>query len=258
MPVRSPKRIICLSAEAAEIIYALGAGRRIVGVTGFALEPPAVRRKPRVSGFSSVNYDKVDALRPDLIITFSDVQADAAKELLRRGHTVLATNQRSLAQIEETILLLGRVIGCEPQARKLAAKFHREIFGQSHRRPRRTQRPRVYFEEWPDPLISGIRWVGELIAAAGGEDIFPELRDKSRAPDRVITPEEVLRRAPDIIIASWCGKKVNFDQIRHRHDWNTIPAIQNHRLHEINSAHILQPGPSLLKGFHQLRNIIGP
>ena len=256
MPPSYPKRIICLSAEAAEIIYALGAGGRIVGVTGFAIEPPSVRHKPRVSGFSSVNYDKVDALQPDLVITFSDVQADAAKELLRRGHTVLATNQRSLAQIEEIILLIGRTIGREPQARKLAAKMHREIFG--HRRPRRTKRPRVYFEEWNDPLISGIRWVGELIEAAGGEDIFPELRHKSRAPDRVISPNDVTRRAPDIIVASWCGKKVNFNHIRQRAGWDKIPAIENNRLYEIKSPYILQPGPSLLKGFRQLREFINP
>jgi iron complex transport system substrate-binding protein len=253
MAVHYPKRIICLSAEAAEIIYALGAGRRIVGVTGFAVQPPAVRRKPRVGGFSSVNFDKVDALHPDLIITFSDVQADAAKELLRRGHTVLATNQRSLAQIHETILLIGRAIRREPQAQKLADKMHRELFA---RRPRRAKRPRVYFEEWNDPLISGIRWVSELIEAAGGEDIFHELRERSRAPDRVVTPDEVIRRQPDIIIASWCGKKVNFDHIRQRPGWDTLPALRNHRLHEIKSAHILQPGPSLLKGFRQLRKII--
>jgi iron complex transport system substrate-binding protein len=248
-----PTRIICLSAEAAEIIYALGAGRCIAGVTGFAVEPPAVRRKPRVSGFSTVNYDKVDALKPDLVITFSDVQATAAAELLRRGHTVLATNQRSLTQVFETISLIGRAIGRELQAQKLADAMQQEIFA---RRSRRKKRPRVYFEEWNDPLISGIRWVGELIDAAGGEDIFPELRHRSRAPDRVVSPEEVIRRQPDIVIASWCGKKVNFDQIRQRPGWNTIPAVRDDHMHEIKSAHILQPGPSLLRGFRQLREII--
>jgi iron complex transport system substrate-binding protein len=250
---RHPSSIVCLSAEAVEIIYALGAGRRIVGVTGFAVEPPAARRKPRVSGFSSVDYDKVDALQPDLVITFSDVQADAAKELLRRGHTVLATNQRSLDQIFETIRLIGRTIGRETQAEKLAARLRAEI---STKRPRRARRPRVYFEEWNDPLISGIRWVGELLEAAGGEDIFPELRTRPRAPDRVVTADEVIRRQPDIIIASWCGKKANFDEIRRRPGWDTIPAVRHHRLHEIKSAHILQPGPSILKGFRQLQEII--
>ncbi len=257
---RHPSRIICLSAEAVEIIYALGAGNRIVGVTGFAVEPPAARRKPRVSGFSSVNYDKVDALQPDLVITFSDVQADAAKELLRRGHTVLATNQRSLEQIFDTILLIGRTIGREKPAEQLAARMRKEIFARRPRRatkPRLASKPRIYFEEWNDPLISGIRWVGELIEAAGGEDIFAELRTRSRAPDRVVTADEVIRRQPDIIIASWCGKKANFDEIRHRPGWDAIPAVRQNRLHEIKSAYILQPGPSLLKGFRQLRQIIG-
>jgi iron complex transport system substrate-binding protein len=248
-----PSRIVCLSAEAVEIIYALGCGRRIVGVTGFAVEPPAVRRKPRVSGFSSVNYDKVDALRPDLIITFSDVQAEAAKELLRRGHTVLATNQRSLAEIFETVLLIGRVIGQEARARKLVTKMRAEIF-QHHQR--KQKRLKVYFEEWNDPLISGIRWVSESIEAAGGEDIFPELRSRSRAPDRVVTSDEVISRQPDIIIASWCGKKANLDAICQRPGWNAIPAVRNRHVHEIKSAHILQPGPALLKGLRQMREII--
>ena len=153
----------------------------------------------------------MDALKPDLIITFSDVQADAAKELLRRGHTVLATNQRSLEQIFDTILLIGRTIGREKPAEQLATRMRKEIFA---RRPRLTTKPRIYFEEWNDPLISGIRWVGELIEAAGGEDIFAELRTRSRASDRVVSSDEIIRRQPDIIIASWCGKKANLDEIR--------------------------------------------
>lgn len=248
-----PSRIVCLSAEAVEIIYALGAGRKIVGVTGFATEPPAAHRKPRVSGFSSVNYDRVDALRPDLVITFSDVQAEAAKELLRRGHTVLATNQRSLAQIFETVRLIGRVIGREAQAEHLLRMMREEI---SDHRPRWKNPPRVYFEEWPDPMISGIRWVSELIAATGAADIFPELRDCPRAPDRVVTGAEIIRRQPDIIIASWCGKKVNFNEIRRRPGWDAIPAVRDGHLYEINSSEILQPGPGLLRGFRQLRDII--
>ncbi len=220
MPKPYPSRIVCLSAEAVEILYALGAGSRIVGVTGFAVTPPAVRRKPRVrSGFFQwLNYDKVEALKPDLIITFSDVQAEAVKELVRRGHVVLATNQRSLAQIFETIGLIGRVIGREAQAEKLVARMRSEIF---RRGSRRSRRPRVYFEEWNDPLISGIRWVGELIEAAGGEDIFSELRTCPRAPDRVVTGAEVIRRQPEIMVASWCGKKVNFDAIRNRPGWES-------------------------------------
>jgi iron complex transport system substrate-binding protein len=255
VPKDFPSRIVCLSAEATEIIFALGCGHRIVGVTSFAVEPPAVRRKPRVSGFSSVNFDKVDALAPDLVITFSDVQAEAAKELVRRGHTVLATNQRSLAEIHETILLLGRILGKPARAQKLAAKMRAEIFC---RRARPRTRPKIYFEEWNDPLISGIRWVGELIHAAGGEDIFPELHACTRAPDRVVNSDEIIRRQPDIIIASWCGKKANLDAICRRPGWNGIPAVRNRRVHEIKSAHILQPGLSLLTGFRQLHEIINP
>lgn len=253
VPKDHPSRIICLSAEAVEIIFALGCGDRIVGVTGFAVEPPAVQRKPRVSGFSSVNFEKVDALDPDLIITFSDVQAEAAKELIRRGHTVLATNQRSLGEIFETILLLGNILGKPVQAKKLAAKMRGEIF---RRRTRLRKRPKVYFEEWDDPLISGICWVGELIQAAGGKDIFSELHNCSRAPDRVVNSDEIIRRQPDIIIASWCGKKANLDAICQRSGWDTIPAVRNGRVHEVKSAYILQPGLSLLQGFRQLREII--
>jgi iron complex transport system substrate-binding protein len=253
MAKRYPSRIVCLSAEAVEIIFKLGCGDRIVGVTGFAVEPPTARRKPHVSGFSSVNFDKVDALKPDLVITFSDVQAEASKELVQRGHTVLATNQRSLAEVFQTILLIGRVIGRETQAQKFAGKMQAEIFS---RRQHRLKRPKVYFEEWNDPFISGIRWVGELIEAAGGEDIFPELRTCSHAPDRVVTDDVIIHRQPDIIIASWCGKRVSPDAICRRPGWNVIPAIRNGHVHEIKSAHILQPGPSLLKGFRQLHKII--
>ncbi len=249
-----PSRIVCLSAEAVEIVYKLGCGDRVVGVTGFAVEPPAARRKPRVSGFSSVNYDKIDALRPDLIVTFSDVQAEAACELIRRGHAVLATNQRSLEEVFQTIEILGRLLGREAQAKKLAAGMRAEIF---RRRAQKAIRPKIYFEEWDNPLISGIRWVGEMIEAAGGEDAFSDLRMRTRAPDRVVTGEEVIRRQPDIIIASWCGKKANLEAIRQRPGWDAIPAVRHGRVYEIKSAHILQPGPSLLKGYRQLREIVG-
>src|SRR5581483_1404663 len=168
MNVAGPKRLVCLGAEAVDVLYRLGCGNRVVGVTAFATEPPAARKKPRVSGFSTVRFDKIDALKPDLVITFSDVQADAARELIRRGHTLLATNPRSLAEIFETILLLGRIVGRERPARQLVDTMQAAFDTPAKRQPR----PRVYFEEWPDPLISGIRWVGELIEAAGGRDVF--------------------------------------------------------------------------------------
>ena len=255
MPKEYPSRIVCLSAEAVEILYRLDCGERIVGITGFAVEPPEARRKPRVSGFSTVNYDKIDALEPDLVITFSDVQAAAARELIGRGHVVLATNQRSLLDIFDTISLMGGVTGQRKQAQRLVEAMRREIW-RDHDGLSTRQQPKVYFEEWDEPLISGIRWISELIEAAGGCDIFPELRGRSRASDRVVAAEEVIHRRPEIIVASWCGKKVNLSAICQRSGWEAIPAVRNGRVHEIKSAQILQPGPSLLKGLAQLRQII--
>jgi iron complex transport system substrate-binding protein len=249
-----PSRIVCLSAEAVDILYRIGCGDRIVGLTGFATEPPEARKKPRVSGFSSVNYRKIAALQPDLIITFSDVQAEATKELIRAGHTVLATNQRSLAEILNTILLIGRAVGRESEARRLGDQMRSKILGR--RNLDGSKRPRVYFEEWNDPMISGIRWVSELIEAAGGCDIFPELREGAAARNRVVTSEEIIRRQPEIIVASWCGKKANLASIRRRPGWDAIPAVRDNRVHEIKSADILQPGPSILRGLQQLRAII--
>ncbi len=263
MRVARPLRIVCLSAEAVETLYGLGCEDLIVGVTAFAVQPPAARRKRRVSGFSTVKYDKIDALKPDLVITFSDVQAEATRELVRRGHTVLATNQRSLGEVFTTIKLIGRVVGRETQAHRLVEKMRRSLAAPASCRPGRAPAgrqdagaPRVYFEEWHDPLISGIGWVSELIDAAGGRDVFSELRHQSRAPDRVVQPDEVVRRNPDIIIASWCGRKANLDAIRRRRGWESIRAIRNDRVYEIESADILQPGPGLLRGFRELRRII--
>lgn len=249
-----PSRIVCLSAEAVEVLCRIGCEGQITGITRYAATLPGMRDKPLIGGFSDVDYDKIDALQPDLIITFSDVQAGAARELIQRGHTVLATNQRSLAEVFDTVLLIGRIVGRESEAQKLVDEMRDEIFPGSTA-SEKSARPKVYFEEWDDPMISGIRWVGELIEAAGGADIFPEFREIPRAPDRVVTSDEVTRRAPDIIIASWCGKKVDLEAIRARPGWETIPAIRNGRVHEIKSAHILQPGPGLLRGFRQLREI---
>ncbi len=250
-----PSRIVCLSAEAVEILCRIGCEGRIAGITRYAATLPGMRGKPLIGGFSDTDCDQIDTLKPDLIITFSDVQAEAARELIRRGHPVLATNQRSLEEVFDTILLIGRVVGHESKAQKLADEMRAEIFGKTPRRKKRN-RPKVYFEEWDEPMISGIRWVGELIEAAGGEDIFSGLRETPRAPDRVVTNEEIIRRAPDIIVASWCGKKADFEAIRARPGWDAIPAVRNGRVHEIKSPHILQPGPGLLRGYRQIREII--
>jgi iron complex transport system substrate-binding protein len=224
-----------------------------VGVTAFAQTPAGAQRKPRVSGFSSVDYQKIEALRPDLVITFSDVQAEASRELIRRGYPVVATNQRSLEEIFATVQMLGRIVGREAAARRLAARMTSALAPTAGAR----QRPAVYFEEWNNPLISGVGWVGEMIERAGGRDIFPELRNRGRAPDRVVSGEEVVRRQPDIIIASWCGKKARLDQIRNRPGWDSIPAVSADRIYEIDSQRILQPGPSLAAGMRELRRIIG-
>ncbi|HWB58264.1 MAG TPA: cobalamin-binding protein [Chthoniobacteraceae bacterium] len=252
-----PSRIVCLSAEAVEVLYRIGCGDHVAGVTRYAAEPPEARGKPLVGGFSDVDYEKIELLEPDLIITFSDVQAEAARELIRRGHTVLATNQRSLQEVFESILLIGRVVGREGEAEKLVAEMRAEIFANGEV-PDGAKRPKVYFEEWDDPMISGIRWVSELIEAAGGADIFPELREIPRALERAVSGEEIIRRAPDIIVASWCGKKADLGAIRNRPGWNAVPAVRDGRVHEIKSAHILQPGPSMLRGFRLLREVIRP
>lgn len=248
---RYPSRIVCLSAEAVEILYRLGCGDLVVGVSSFAVEPPEAREKPCVSGFSSFNYEKIEGLKPDLVIAFSDVQAAAAQELIRRGFTVLATNQRSLADVFNTISLIGRIVGREGQAETLVDEMRAEFQSMPFQK-----RPTVYFEEWDDPMISGIRWVSELIEAAGGCDVFPELRERSRAQERTVRSDDVIRRQPEVIIASWCGKRVNLAAIRERSGWETIPAVRNRRVYEIQSAHILQPGPSLVKGFRELRALI--
>jgi iron complex transport system substrate-binding protein len=248
-----PSRIVCLSAEAVETLYELGAGDSIVGVTAFATHPPDVLTKPRVSGFSTVNYDKIDALQPHLVITFSDVQAEATRELIRRGHTVLATNPRSLVDIFQTILLLGRTVDKQVEAQRFVERMQAEV---SAEQTVSGARPKVYFEEWDDPLITGICWVSELIEAAGGADLFAGLRHRPRAMDRVVSNDDVVARSPEVIVASWCGKKVDTVAIAQRPGWQAIPAVKSGRVHEIDSNDILQPGPGLMRGLRQLRAII--
>lgn len=247
-----PQRIVCLTAETTEIAFALGAGERVVGVSGYSVRPPEARRKPKVAAYTSARLDKILELHPDLVLAFSDLQADLVRVLVKAGLTVLVTNQRSLAETWDSIRLIGRALGAPSEAEKLAADLQAEVERVREEATRLPQRPRVYFEEWDDPLISGIRWVAELIEAAGGEDIFPELLGAHRAPDRVVDPTDVVRRDPQVIVASWCGKKVNPDRIRARPGWQAIAAVRHGRLHEIKSPDILQPGPSLVRGLRQL------
>jgi iron complex transport system substrate-binding protein len=241
-----PRRIVCLTEETVETLYLLGEQHRIVGVSGYAVRPREVRReKPRVSAFTSADIPKVLALEPDLVLTFSDLQAPIAAELIEAGVAVHAFNQRDIAGILAMIRILGALIGAAEKAEALAQIFERRL-AEVAAATRGLHRPRVFFEEWDDPLISGICWVSELVEIAGGEDVFPHLRSEKAAKDRIVSTDAVIEAAPDVILASWCGKKVVPDKIRRRTGWDAIPAVRNNRLVEIKSPLILQPGPAAL------------
>jgi iron complex transport system substrate-binding protein len=253
---RFPQRIVCLSAEHVEICYALGAGDRVVGVPGTARRPPEARDKPAVGGFTTFRVDRIVELAPDLVLAFSDRQADVAAELIRRGLTVLCSNQRSVAEILDTVLLVGGALGLEPRARELALDMRDEIRQVREYSSVWADHPRVYFEEWPDPLIAGIRWVSEVVELAGGRDIFPELRERPLAGDRVVEAAEVVRRDPQIILASWCGKPVDLAGIARRPGWEAVAAVRDGHLHEIDGSDILSPGPSVLSGLRRIHEIV--
>lgn len=252
-----PQRIICLTEETTETIYLLGEGERIVGVSGYTVRPPEARKKPKVSAFINAKFDKIMSLEPDLVFAFSDLQAAIAAELIRRGVTVFTFNQRSVREILEMILTVGRIIGVEDKANKLVEKMQFELDTISKSAKTFPFRPRVYFEEWFDPLISGIRWVEELIEIAGGETIFPELRKFQGAKDRIVDSQRVIDANPMVIIGSWCGKAVKKDLIRKREGWGNLEAVQKNQIYEVKSAYILQPGPaSLTEGLRQIHQIL--
>ncbi len=249
---RPPRRIVCLSAEAADWLWRIGAWDDVIGATAYFTHPTDAPPKPRVSSFSTARFDEIIALEPDLVVTFSDVQASLSAELIKRGLPVLATNQRTLAEIEATLALLGRVVRRETEAEQLLGEFRARLAPVE----RVANRPRIYFEEWNDPLISGIGWVGELIDRAGGDDIFPHLKSRRAAPERVVTSEDVCRANPKIIFASWCGKPVHAHEIVSRPGWDQIDAVSANRIHEIPSEDILQPGFRLVHGYELLKRII--
>jgi iron complex transport system substrate-binding protein len=255
---RFPSRIVCLTEETTETLYLLGQGDRIVGVSGYTVRPPEARQKPKVSAFINARFDKIQALEPDLVLAFSDLQADLAAELVRRGLAVVTFNQRSVAEILQMIRMLGGLVGCQAEAEELAARLEGDLDRIRSAASSFPERPRVFFEEWDDPLISGIRWVEELVEIAGGTPIFPELADARLAKDRIVDPADVARRDPQVIFASWCGKKVNKDRIRSRAGWNEVSAVRDDRIYEIKSTYILQPGPaSLTEGVAQIHVILG-
>ena len=242
---RGPRRIVCLTEETVETLYLLGQQDRIAGVTGYAVRPARVRReKPRVGAFTSADLAKIRALDPDLVLTFSDLQADIAADLIRAGVAVHAFNQRDVAGIFDMIATLGALTGAQTQAQALAGGYRARISALRARPP--ALRPRVWFEEWDDPLISGIGWVSELIAIAGGSDCFAHLAAEKAAKARIVAPEAVIAAAPDIIVASWCGKKVRPERIAARPGWGAIPAVRAARIHEIKAPLILAPGPAAL------------
>ncbi|HVG84816.1 MAG TPA: cobalamin-binding protein [Vicinamibacterales bacterium] len=252
-----PQRIVCLTEETTETLYLLGEGDRIVGVSGYTVRPPEARRKPKVSSFLHARFEKIEALKPDLILAFSDLQADITTELVKRGHTVFTFNQRSVAEILQMIHVLAGIVGVaakgEQLARELDAGLER-IRAASREWPRR---PRVYFEEWDDPLISGIQWVEELVEIAGGDPVFPERRQARLAKDRIVASDEVIAAAPDVIIGSWCGKPVRTERIVSRPGWDVIPAVRAGHIYEVKSAFILQPGPAALtEGVRQLHELL--
>jgi iron complex transport system substrate-binding protein len=252
MKNRPAQRIVCLSAEAADWLWRIGAWPQVVGVTAFFIPAKGVPKRPRVSGFSAAHGEKITALKPDLVITFSDVQTHVAADLIRRGLSVLATNQRTILEIEETLVLLSRLVGCEREAKPLLREFRERLKPVTKVR----KRPHVYFEEWNEPFVAGISWISELIERAGGEDIFANLRERRAACERVVSSEQICRANPDIILASWCGKPVNVSAIALRPGWHAISAVQKDQLYEIAGANILQPGFRLVFGYELIKNVL--
>ncbi len=255
-PADFPRRIVCLTAEHVEICYALGAGDRVVGVPGTAHRPSEAQEKAKVGGFTTFRTDRILDLGPDLVLAFSDLQADVSAELIRKGVPVFCTNQRSIDEILQTVLMLGGLLGLERQARGMVLDIRDELKQVREFSSVWPDRPRIYFEEWPDPMIAGIRWVSEAIEIAGGRDIFSELRESRSADGRIVDPGEVARRDPQIILASWCGKPVDVEAIRQRPGWGNVSAVKDGRIHELDGADILSPGPSLLVGLRQIHEIV--
>ena len=257
MSDKYPNRIICLTEETTETLYLLGEGDRIVGISGYTVRPPEARSKPKVSAFINARFEKIDALRPDLILAFSDLQAEIAAELIRRGYPVVTFNQRSVAEILQMIRILGGLVGRVEAAGELVRSLEQgleQVRASADALPRR---PRVFFEEWDDPLISSICWVDELIEIAGGEPLFRELRTERLAKDRIVGADAVAQKDPEIVIASWCGKALKKRTIVERPGWEYVSAVRNDHIYEIKSTYILQPGPaSLTEGVARLHDCI--
>ncbi len=238
-----PHRIVCLTEETTETLYLLGEGDRIVGISGYTVRPPEARVKPKVSAFINARFDKIAALEPDLVLAFSDLQADIAAELIRRGYTVVTFNQRSVAEILQMIRILGGLVGCQERADALACSLLAGLDAIRASAVALPRRPRVFFEEWDAPLISGIRWVEELVEIAGGEPLFPELRGSGLARDRIVDPAAVAARDPELIVASWCGKAMRKKTIVERPGWDRTTAVQRDHVYESSPRTSCSPVP---------------
>ncbi len=254
-----PKRIVCLTDETTEMLYILGEQDRIAGISGFTVRPPQARKeKPKVSAFTSAKIDKIMDLKPDLVLGFSDLQADIASELIKKGVSVHIFNQRSVDEIFQMIQMLGAMVGCQDKAQQWVTDHQTKITKIKERVASWEKRPKVYFEEWNDPIITGIQWVSELITIAGGEECYPEYSKQSLAKKRIVAdPLDVVKRNPDIIIGSWCGRKFHPEKVAQREGWSDVNAVKNGYVFEIKSAHILQPGPAALtEGLDQITTIL--
>ena len=254
--VAFPRRVVCLSADTTEIAFLVGAGERVVGVPGTARRPEAARERARVGGFTTFRFDRILALEPDLVLAFSDLQRGIVSDLIGAGVSVLCTNPRSFDEILGAILVVGGALGCEAGARALVGDMTEEARQIREYSSGWPDRPRVYFEEWHDPLIAGIRWVSELIEMAGGRDVFAELRGEHAATGRRVAADEVVRRDPEIILASWCGKPVDVGAIAERPGWRGITAVRRGHVHELDGSDVLVPGPSLMHGLRRIHEII--
>jgi iron complex transport system substrate-binding protein len=252
-----PRRVVCLTEETTETLYRIGAGDLVVGVSGFTVRPPEARRKPRVSSFLDADFEGILALRPDLVIGFSDLQGDIARELARRGVPVLVTNQRSVSEILQTIRAVTAMVGRGEEGETLARALEAQLVRVAEGGAALPRRPRAFFEEWPDPLIAGIRWISELLEIAGAVDVCAESRSSHAAKGRIYDAVEVARRNPDVVIASWCGRKARRERIVARAGWDRVQAVQDDQLYEVKSAIILQPGPAALTdGLDELARIV--
>jgi iron complex transport system substrate-binding protein len=242
-----PERIVCLTEETVETLYLIGEEHRIVGVSGYAVRPPRVRKeKPRVSAFISADVPKILALEPDLVLTFSDLQADIVRDLVKAGVAVHAFNQRDIAGILAMVRTLGALVGATVQAEALATDLAGRVEAARERARALPRRPRVYFEEWDEPMISGIGWVSELVEAAGAIDVFADRSRAGQAVGRMVTAEAVIAAAPEVIVGSWCGKRFVPERVAARPGFAAVPAVRSGALHEIKSPLILQPGPAAL------------